>query len=190
MREVFDHSFGEAASVLNEFRSDQVVLGTLCQIADQLLACFRNGGKALVCGNGGSLADAMHFAEEWTGRFRADRAPYPVIALSDPTHMSCVGNDYGFDEIFARPVAALGKPGDLLFLLSTSGKSSNLVRACQAAREAEMIIIGFLGRGGGEVLALCDLAVLAPGETSDRIQELHMLSLHVLIEAVERALAR
>lgn len=188
MREVFNSSFEDAASLLDDFRRDDVAIKILCQIGERLLECFRSGGKALACGNGGSLADAMHFAEEWTGRFRADRPPYPVIALSDPTHMSCVGNDYGFDEIFSRPVMALGRPGDVLFVLSTSGNSANLVRACQAAREAQMTVIGFLGRGGGEVLGLCDLAVLAPGETSDRIQELHMLSLHVLIEAVEPAL--
>lgn len=189
MREVFDSSLKDAASLLDDFRRDEVAVNTLCQIGERLLECFRGGGKALTCGNGGSLADAMHFAEEWTGRFRADRPPYPVIALSDPTHMSCVGNDYGFDEIFARPIMALGRPGDLLFVLSTSGNSANLVRACEAGRKAGMTVIGFLGRGGGEVLALCDFAVLAPGATSDRIQELHMLALHVLIEVVERGLS-
>lgn len=185
MKQIFESSFRDAADRLAEFRSDTKTLQVLVEIAERLLECFANGGKALVCGNGGSLADAMHFAEEWTGRFRQDRRPYPVIALSDPTHMSCVGNDYGFDDVFARSVQALGRPGDLLLVLSTSGRSKNLVRACQAGREAAMTVVGFLGRGGGEVLPLCDLAVMAPGETSDRIQELHMLALHVLIEAVE-----
>ena len=188
MKEIFESSFREAAHRLDEFRHDEQTLNALVVIAQRLLGCFRKGGKVLVCGNGGSLADAMHFAEEWTGRFRNDRPPYPVIALSDPTHMSCVGNDYGFEEIFARPVAALGRPGDLLFVLSTSGRSQNLVRACQRAREAKMTVVGFLGRGGGDVLPLCDLAVIAPGETSDRIQELQMMALHVLIEAVEAKL--
>ncbi|MBX7133106.1 MAG: SIS domain-containing protein [Fimbriimonadaceae bacterium] len=188
MKGIFDSSFHEAAACLEEFRRDEQTLQTLAQIAQRLLECFRSGGKALVIGNGGSLADAMHFAEEWTGRFRNDRPPYPVIALSDPTHMSCVGNDYGFEEVFARPVRALGRPGDLLFVLSTSGRSQNLVRACLAAREAQMAVIGLLGRGGGDVLPLCDLMVLAPGKTSDRIQEIHMLALHVLIEAVESQL--
>lgn len=184
----FSASFSEAARQLEAFRTDHETLATLDTIATQLYTAFNRGNKAIACGNGGSMADAMHFAEEWTGRFRNDRAPYPALALSDPTHMSCVGNDYGFDHIFERGVRAFGKPGDLLFLLSTSGNSNNLVLAAQAAKDLGVTTVGFLGRGGGRLAPLCDHVVMAPGETSDRIQELHMLALHVLIEVVEHKL--
>ena len=134
------------------------------------------------------MADAMHFAEEWTGKFRAERDPYPVLALSDPTHMSCTANDFGFDEVFARGVRAFSSPGDMLFVLSTSGNSANLVRAAEAAKAIGVRTVGFLGKGGGRLGGMCDLSIIAPGTTSDRIQELHMLALHTLIEVVEKRL--
>ncbi|MBS1715517.1 MAG: SIS domain-containing protein [Armatimonadetes bacterium] len=185
----FAASFAEAARLLEAFRQDSKTLSVLGTVADALVACFERGDKALVCGNGGSLADSVHFAEEWTGRFRQDREPYPVLALAEPSHVTCVANDYGFDHVFERGVRAFGKTGDLLFLLSTSGNSRNLVLAAEAARSAGLTTVGFLGRGGGDVAPLCDLVVMAPGETSDRIQELHMLALHTLIEVVEERLA-
>jgi D-sedoheptulose 7-phosphate isomerase len=185
----FEASFEIASSLLEEFRKDPQVLASLTSTAASVRDVFERGAKILIAGNGGSLADAMHFAEEWTGRFRKERQPFPVIVLgNDPTHMSCVGNDYGFEEIFARMVVAFAQPGDLLILLSTSGNSENLVRAAKAAKVKNIGVVGFLGKGGGALLPLCDWVVMAPGETSDRIQELHMLSLHVLIEVVERAL--
>jgi D-sedoheptulose 7-phosphate isomerase len=190
MASPFEASFEEAARLLEGFRSDQDTLQKLDLVADKLTDALRSGHKCLVCGNGGSMADAMHFAEEWTGKFREERDPYPVLALSDPTHMTCTANDFGFDEVFARGVRAFGSAGDLLFLLSTSGQSRNLVRAAEEAKKAGVVTIGFLGKGGGALLPLCDHAVLAPGATSDRIQELHMLALHTLIEVVERRLAR
>ncbi len=139
----------------------------------------------LIAGNGGSMADAMHFAEEWTGRFRNDRRPFPAMALADPTHLSCVGNDYGFEHVFSRPVEAFANQGDILILLSTSGNSINLERAAEAAKGKGAAVIGFLGRGGGRIAPLCEVVVMATGDTSDRIQEIHMMSLHILIEAVE-----
>lgn len=142
----------------------------------------------LTCGNGGSMCDAMHFAEEWSGRFRSDRRPYPALALSDPAHMSCVANDYGFESVFARQVEALAQPGDVLVLLSTSGNSPNIVAAARAGKTAGASVIGLLGKGGGEARELCDVVIHAPGENSDRIQELHMLALHVIIEVVEKRL--
>lgn len=182
-------SLDEAAEALRSLREDPERLGALTTIAERLVATLRSGSKVLVCGNGGSLADAMHFAEEWTGRFRTDRRPYAVIALSDPAHITCVANDYGFEEVFARMVRALGRPGDILILLSTSGRSANLVRAAVAAQEADMQVVGFLGRDGGDILPICDQSVVMPGKTSDRIQELHMLALHCLIELAEPFLA-
>lgn len=188
MSSPFEDSFEEAARLLEGFRSDRDTLRRLDLVADALSEAFKSGRKALVCGNGGSMADAMHFAEEWTGKFREERDPYPMLALSDPTHMSCTANDFGFDEVFARSVRAFGSPGDLLFLLSTSGNSRNLVRAAEEAKKLKVVTVGFLGKGGGALLPLCDHVVLAPGTTSDRIQELHMLALHTLIEVVETRL--
>jgi D-sedoheptulose 7-phosphate isomerase len=191
MREVFERGLGEAEGLLRAFRADGRNAEFLSRLGDILLSTFKAGNKVMICGNGGSMADAMHFAEEWTGRFRADRQPYPAIALgADPTHLTCVGNDYGFEHIFSRQVQALGKPGDMLILLSTSGNSPNLTRAAEAAKAGRVLTVGFLGRGGGALKSMCDHCLIAPGETSDRIQELHMLCLHLLIEAVEGELER
>lgn len=131
------------------------------------------------------MCDAMHFAEEFSGRFRVDREPYPAIALSDPAHLTCVANDYGFDHVFSRQIDALAHEGDVLVLLSTSGNSPNIVLAAEAARRRKAVVLGCLGRGGGAVKGLCDIVLHAPGEGSDRIQELHMMALHAIIEAVE-----
>lgn len=142
----------------------------------------------MACGNGGSLCDAAHFAEELTGRFRADRPALAALALTDPAHLTCVANDFGFEQVFSRLVEALGKQGDVLLALTTSGNSENLVRAAEAARRGGLRVLGFVGRGGGRLAPLCDVVVDAPGETSDRIQEVHMLTLHALIESVEQEL--
>lgn len=190
MRDRLLASLAEAAETLDALRSDPARIDALTEIGGRLVGVLAKGGKILVCGNGGSMADAMHFAEEWTGRFREDRRPLAVMALSDPAHLTCVANDYGFDQVFARMVSALGRPGDGLVVLSTSGRSPNLLEAARSARSVGMEVIGFLGRDGGELLAHCDRAVLMPGRTSDRIQELHMLALHCLIECAEPGLAK
>lgn len=185
MRSVIENSLRDADELLHSFRTDPRMVSAVEGIAQAVLETFHGGGKILACGNGGSMADAMHFCEEWSGRFRADRDPYPAIALSDPTHMSCVANDYGYEHVFSRQVRGLCSAGDLLLVLSTSGDSPSIVEAAKAAREKAVKVVGFLGKGGGAVLPLCDLSLLAPGKTSDRIQELHMLCLHIVIEAVE-----
>jgi D-sedoheptulose 7-phosphate isomerase len=131
------------------------------------------------------MADAMHVAEEFSGRFRMDRRPYGAIALSDPAHLTCVANDYGYDFVFSRQVDGLGRRGDALLVMSTSGESQNLVKAAEAARAKGLTVIGALGRGGGKLRPLCDHVLMVPGEGSDRIQELHMLAFHAIIEAVE-----
>ncbi|MCB8931964.1 MAG: SIS domain-containing protein [Fimbriimonadaceae bacterium] len=188
MHRIFDRAFSDAAQALASFRADPEIQSSLLEIAEALTEVLRKRGRVLVCGNGGSLADAMHFAEEWSGRFRGDRPAYPVLALSDPTHLTCVANDFGFEHVFSRQVEAFGHEGDLLIVLSTSGHSANIVEAAEAGRRRGMRVVGFLGKGGGRVRGLCDWCIVAPGETSDRIQELHMLALHVLIEVVEEAL--
>lgn len=185
---IFRDSFQEGADCLERFRNDSSVIATLESLAERMTQSFLGGGKVLIAGNGGSMTDAMHFAEEWTGRFRKERRPYPAIALADPSHMSCVANDYGFEYVFSRMVQAFAGPADILILLTTSGNSPNMLRAAEAGKEAGCHVVGFLGKGGGKLLPLCDSAVIAPGATSDRIQELHMMSLHILIEAVEAAL--
>jgi D-sedoheptulose 7-phosphate isomerase len=156
-------------------------------IGSALASVLAAGGKVLVAGNGGSLAQAAHFAEECSGRFRADRPALAVIALADPSHITCVANDYGFDEVFARAVAAYARPGDALLLLTTSGNSQNLVVAAAAARGLGVAVHAFTGRGGGELGRSADLAVDFPGDTADEVQELHMAGLHALVAAIERA---
>jgi D-sedoheptulose 7-phosphate isomerase len=183
-----EQSFREAQAVLAQFVDDAEQFPRVARLAAVLAETFRAGGKVLACGNGGSMSDAMHFAEEWSGRYRKDRAPLPAIALSDPGHMSCVANDFGFAEVFARQAQALGREGDVLFMLSTSGNSMNLLRAAEEGRKRGMKVVSLLGRGGGKLAPLSDIAIIVPGETADRIQELHIKIIHTVIEAVERDL--
>ncbi len=149
----------------------------------------RSGGKLLAVGNGGSCADAVHFCEELTGRYREDREPIPAIACSDAGHITCVGNDYGFDHIFSRWVQGLGGSGDVLIALSTSGNSTNILNAVKVAKRNAMHVATLLGKGGGELAGVADTEWIVPGDTSDRVQELHMLILHALVGAIERALS-
>jgi len=156
------------------------------QVASKIFECFGNGGKILIAGNGGSLCDAMHFAEELTGFYRAKREALPAIALSDPGHMSCVGNDIGFEYVFSRGVEALGKEEDILIVLTTSGQSSNLMHAISSAKARNMTTIAFLGKTGGTIKDECDCQWIVPGfGYSDRIQEAHMAAIHIIIEIVE-----
>ena len=143
----------------------------------------------LIAGNGGSLCDAMHFAEELTGQFRTKRAALPAIALADPGHLSCVANDMGFDSVFARSVEAFGKSGDILITLTTSGNSSNLIAAVEMAKQKDVQTVAFLGKTGGQMKGLCDLEWIVSGFTySDRVQEAHMAAIHIIIEMVEQHL--
>ena len=143
----------------------------------------------MACGNGGSMCDAMHFAEEWTGRFQKNRAALPAIAFSDPGQLSCIANDFGYEQVFARYVEALGNEGDVLVAISTSGNSPNVLKAVEAARAKRITSVGLLGKGGGEMLDRVDVPILVPHAVwSDRIQEVHIKILHIVIEAVEREL--
>lgn len=156
---------------------------------EMLSTCFRQGNKVIVAGNGGSLCDGAHFAEELTGVFRTLRPALPVISLSEPGHITCVGNDLGFDQIFARGVEAFGKPGDVFVGLTTSGNSANIIKAFEAARQREMGSIAFLGKNGGKLKGFADIELLIEGfTTSDRIQEAHMAAIHIIIEMVEHVL--
>ena len=159
-------------------------LAAACEL---LRACWAGDGKLLVCGNGGSCADAMHLAEELTVRFQKDRRPLAAVALADPTALTCAGNDLGYDAVFERQVQALGRPGDVLVGMSTSGNSENVVRALTAARAAGMMTLGFLGKTGGRALALCDVALVVPAATAHRVQEGHKLLYHTLCEWADAA---
>ena len=176
----------QAKEVLDAFLSDDTLLSSVEKAAEMLEASIESGGKIISCGNGGSHADAMHFAEELTGRYRKNREPIAAIAISDPTHMSCVANDFGFEEIFARHVQALGKPEDVLVGFSTSGNSANVIRAFEEARKTGMKTIAFTGNGGGKLAEAADLEIRVPHEGySDRIQEIHIKVVHILILLLE-----
>jgi D-sedoheptulose 7-phosphate isomerase len=182
-------ALSQALDVLAAFRTDEQLVAVADRAADLLAQCLRSGCKILICGNGGSLCDGAHFAEELTGRFRADRRPLPAIACADPGHITCTANDYGFEEVFARWIDALAKAGDVVVLLSTSGNSANIIRAAERARSLNLTTIALLGKGGGRLAGRCSLEIIVPGETSDRIQELHMLILHAWVEGIEARLA-
>jgi D-sedoheptulose 7-phosphate isomerase len=179
----------EAASGLQRLRQDVAAL-TAIEAAGALLAqAFIAGNRAYSCGNGGSMCDAMHFAEELTGRFRRDRRPLAALAISDPGHLSCVANDFGYAQIFARFVQAHGRAGDVLLAISTSGTSANVLAAAEAARALSMPVIALTGRPDSPLARLAQVEVCTPaGRFADRVQELHIKVIHVLIELVEHAL--
>lgn len=182
-------SFLDAQKVLNDFVATSDNLEKVQQAGDLLVEMFRKEGKVFSCGNGGSLCDAMHFAEELTGRFRQDRAALPAIAIADPSHLTCVSNDMGFETIFSRVLEALGKPGDVLLAISTSGNSDNILKAIEAAHAKGMKVIGLTGKGGGQMKACCDVCIVVPWNGySDRIQEIHIKIIHILIEYIEQEL--
>jgi D-sedoheptulose 7-phosphate isomerase len=188
MREHLQTALDEAARLSNWLREDRASQATLLAIAQSVASSLRAGGRVLSCGNGGSMCDAMHLAEEMTGRFERDRAPLSAMAISDPSHLTCSANDFGFEMVFARGVQAWGRKGDVLVGLSTSGNSPNVLRAVEAARSIGMVVVGFLGKGGGRMLPLCDHAIVVPSARSDRTQEIHIQLIHCLIELVERQL--
>lgn len=182
-------SFDEAAQTLSAFLADPANLDAVGRFAAAAHATLARGGLLMSCGNGGSMCDAMHFAEEWTGRFRKDRAALPAMAFSDPSQLTCIANDFGYDEVFARSVDAYGKSGDLLVAISTSGNSPNVRKAVEMAQRKGITTVGLLGKGGGELRSLVDIPIVVPrATTSDRIQEVHIKILHIAIEAVERAM--
>lgn len=164
-------------------RDENFVL--MAGIAQSIAAAFKKGNKVIVIGNGGSSCDAMHFAEEFTGRFRKDRRPLPVMCCMDPAHLTCVANDYGFDDVFSRSVEAFAVPGDILVAISTSGNSQNIVNAVNKAKEKGALVVTLLGKTGGALKGKGDHELLVAGKHSDKIQEVHMAILHILIETVE-----
>src|SRR5437763_8661585 len=160
-------SFTEAQDCLKTFLNEKANLDLVEQFVDLLVATFTSGKKVYSAGNGGSHCDAMHFAEEWTGRYRKDRKPMPALAFSDVSHITCTSNDYGFEHVFERMVDAFGNFGDVFVAITTSGNSQNLVLAAEAAKKKGMKIVGLLGKGGGKIAPLCDIPIIVPGQTSD-----------------------
>jgi len=181
-------SLRDAQEVLARFLSDKDSLAKVEQFIELLTTAFSSGNKVYSAGNGGSHCDAMHFAEEWTGRYRKDRRPLPALAFADPSHMSCVSNDYGFEHVFERMVEAFGEKGDIFLGITTSGNSMNIMLAAEAAKKKGMKVVGLLGKDGGKVKSLCDIPIIVPGATTDRIQELHIKIIHIVIECTERKL--
>lgn len=180
------NSYKTEYELLKNFIEHEEKEETTEKVAKDLAEVFINGNKVLICGNGGSNCDALHFAEEFTGRFRKERRALPAIAISDSSHITCVGNDYGFDYIFSKGVEAYGKEGDMFIGISTSGNSGNVIKAVEKAKELGMKTVALLGKDGGKLKGMCDYEFIIPGETSDRIQEIHMMILHIIIEGVER----
>jgi len=172
-----------------EFLKTPPALTFIKEASEALADCFKSSNKLLVAGNGGSLCDAMHFAEELTGVFREKRPALPAIALSCPGHLTCTGNDLGFDQVFARGVEAYGRPGDVLAVLTTSGNSSNILEAVTTAKKRGLKVVAFLGKEGGALKGEADYELCVPGfGYSDRIQEAHMTAIHIIIQMVEQKL--
>ena len=180
----------EARAVLDRFLNEPENLTRIAQAAELMADSLKAGGKILTCGNGGSLCDAQHFAEELSGRYRQDRPALAAIALTEASHMSCVANDYGFEFVFSRFVQALGRPGDVLLAISTSGNSPNVLRAAEAAKAAGMTVVALTGKDGGKLASVCDVEIRAPHSGfADRVQEIHIKVIHILILLIEKLVA-
>ncbi|MES2951571.1 MAG: SIS domain-containing protein [Pseudomonadota bacterium] len=187
MKQHIETSLREAQTALDALLRNPSALASIEQAAATLISVFTAKGRVYACGNGGSMCDAMHFAEELTGRYRDDRAALPATAISDAGHLTCVGNDLGYEQVFSRYIEAHGRPGDCLVALSTSGTSKNIVRAAQAAQALGMQVIVLSGRPSPVLEALSSVYVNTPGgRYADRVQELHIKVLHILIELIER----
>lgn len=179
-----------ARGALEEFLGDEAALGRVVELAEVIAGALRSGGKVVSAGNGGSLCDAMHFAEELSGRYREDRPAYAAVSISDASHLTCVGNDYGFERVFSRWVEAHGRSGDVLLLFSTSGRSANVLHAAAAGRSRGMVVAALTGKRGSALGEVVDLEVCSGGGPyADRAQELHIKVVHILIALVERLLS-
>lgn len=189
--DIIKASLRQAHDCLEAFMSDARNIANVAEAGQMLAATFAAGGTAFSCGNGGSMCDAMHFAEELTGRFRENRKPFPAVAISDGSYLSCVGNDFGYDKVFARYLEAHGRSGDFLLAISTSGSSRNVIEAVQVAKAKGLKSVVLTGHSDRPLAALADLAIVTPGgKYADRVQELHIKVIHILMEIVEQELCR
>ena len=186
--QIWRSSLESAAGALERFRNDQALIDQCVQFSKMLIETFRNEKNVFSCGNGGSHCDAMHFAEEWTGRYKKDRRALGALALGESSHLTCVANDFGFEHIFSRQLDGLGKKGDLLIGISTSGNSMNVINAIEVAKRKGIRTVGLLGKDGGKMKSVVDLPIIVPAQTAERIQELHIKCIHTVIESAEREL--
>lgn len=188
MKQIADQ-FDEALGILQKFNNEANF--RLIENAGQMMVkALQNGGKIISCGNGGSMCDAMHFAEELTGRYRDDRPGIAALSISDPSHLSCVANDYGYDYVFSRFIESVGQAGDVLLGISTSGNSKNVILAIEAAKKKGMHVVGLTGKDGGKMADLCDVEIRAPhSHYADRAQEIHIKVIHSLIGYIESAIS-
>lgn len=179
----------ESASILDQFINNGKAIQDIERAVQIMSKALMSGNKIISCGNGGSMSDAMHFAEELSGKFRKERRSLPAIAIADPAYITCVGNDYGFDHIFARFIEGFGKEGDILLAISTSGNSTNVNNAVRVAGQLAMPVVALTGKDGGELSRLADIEIRAPfSNFSDRAQEIHIKVIHILIKQIEEAL--
>ncbi|MBI1768155.1 MAG: D-sedoheptulose 7-phosphate isomerase [Bacteroidetes bacterium] len=186
-KEIIKAEFTQAAQVLDKFMSNEHNIALVERAAKIIAESIIQGGKVISCGNGGSHCDAMHFAEELTGKYRENRKAIPAICVSDPSHISCVGNDYGYEFIFSRYIDALGNKGDILLGLSTSGNSMNIIRAAESAKEKGMKVIILSGKDGGKLAPLADVELrVSHHGYADRIQEVHIKIIHILMLLIEK----
>jgi D-sedoheptulose 7-phosphate isomerase len=190
MKEIIKANLNEAREVLDEFLAQTGNIAAVEKAAQLLVDTIKSGNKIIACGNGGSMTDAMHFSEELSGVFREKRQALPAISISDPSHITCAANDYGFDMIFSRYVEGIGQKGDALLVISTSGNSMNLIKAVEAAREKKMKVVGLTGKTGGLLSGMVDAEVRVRGRKhSDRIQEVHIKILHILVLLIEQGVS-
>lgn len=186
---VMQSSLAESVAVKQAYQSDPLAMGCLSRACECVLSCYRQGGKLLVAGNGGSALDAQHVVSELVNRFRLDRQPLPALALTaDNAIVTAIGNDYGYDEVFSRQVVAHGQPGDVFLGITTSGQSGNVLAAARMARSLGLQVIGLTGADGGALAALSDICLCVPSTVTARIQECHLLIEHVLCDYVEQGL--
>lgn len=182
-------ALNDARDALDALISNEKTIEAVVAAAGLMADAVEGDGKVMSCGNGGSLCDAMHFAEEMTGRYRSNRRPYAALAISDASHMACVGNDYGYEEVFSRYVEAHGRKGDVLLAVTTSGTSRNIVKAAEVARRKGVKVVALTGRDETPITELADVSIVTPaGRWADRVQELHIKCIHILIELIERRL--
>jgi D-sedoheptulose 7-phosphate isomerase len=190
MIDLIKNELEESSTVLNRFLLDENQIKNIKTAAIAMASSIKNGKKIISCGNGGSHCDAMHFAEELTGRYRNNRKPYAAIAISDPSHISCVSNDFGYEYIFSRFVEGIGNSGDCLLVLSTSGNSKNIINAIQISKSKGICTIALTGKDGGKISSMADIEIRVPHfGFADRIQEIHIKVIHILIKLIEDQLA-
>lgn len=183
-----EKALSDAHNTLQKTLSDKNFISQLENAVSALAEALHNNKAVMSCGNGGSMCDAIHFAEELTGRYRKDRRPIRAFPMGDPGHLTCVSNDFGYDHVFSRLVEAWGQKGDFLLAISTSGNSQNVIKAVQVAQSLGMKSIGLLGKGGGKLKEMVDYPIVVPSDITDRIQEVHIKAIHIMIEGVERKL--